>query len=285
MKIIVEDGGLLKLATAADPFAGRTEVLLANGAQLDPGAGRTLTSALLKYDGVIVANNRYQKIGGADPTAEPVAWMAGDAVLAVDGKIAYWKQAVDGTWDDETKWAPATPASDIAVNLTAEGASYTVTVDETPARPTGLIVINESADETSTLKVAAPMTVDVTAAKPLNVGTGGRIEVAEGGALTFAASSLQTDALNVRNGGELEVAGGSMGITYLPGSFNISGVEGQEGLLKISSGTCTVTSVSSVGKFLLGEYGRLVMTNGVFYSECVSGRDWRTDKNWNKEIQ
>ena len=245
-KIIVEDGGLLKLATAADPFAGRTEVLLEIGAQLDPGAGRTLTSALLKYDGVIVANDRYQKIGGADPTAEPVAWMAGDAVLAVDGKIAYWKQAVDGAWDDATKWAPATPAPDIAVNMTAEGASYTVTVDEDPGDAYKNINASHEPGGTATLEIAAPFE---TASPNVVFGAGSAVSLVENGAWTWTPATPSdgnpydtATHLTMKDGATFTVDGGTFFANGYRGVFALGGED--------NATTSTLSVVSGLFDFL-----------------------------------
>lgn len=245
-KIIIEDGGLLKLATAADPFAGRTEVLLETGAQMDPGAGRTLTSVLLKYDGVIVANNRYQKIGGTDPTAEEVAWMAGDAVLAVDGKIAYWKQAIDGTWGDETKWAPATPASDIAVNLTAEGSSYTVTVDEDPGVAYKNLNVSHEPGGTATLEIAAPFETD---SPDVVFGAGAVVSLVENGFWTWTpvptgggtAYDIATH-LTMKDGATFTVDGGTFFANEYRGVFALGGAD--------NATTSTLSVVSGLFDFL-----------------------------------
>jgi len=261
-KITVADGGLLKLATAADPFAGKTEIQLAAGAQLDPGSARTLTSALIRYDGAIVSNNRYQATGGGDPTAVEVPWLAGDVVLTVDGKNAYWKQATDGTWGDSTKWAPAQPTADNVIMLTAEGASYKVTVDADSGVAYKEIKALHDAGGSATLEIAAPF---ATTAPNVIFGAGSAVSLATNGVWTWTAAPYVDTAwddkthLTFKDGATFAVNGGTFSAGDFRGVFALGGTDNATtSTLSVASGLFDFFAANTItAQLLLNPGGRL----------------------------
>ena len=259
-RISVADGGTLKVATTVDPFAGSTAVDLEKGAKLDVGSAFQLTT-MLSYDGEIVANDRYQKIGGSDPTATPVEWMTGDGVFTMNGTSAFWKSAVDGNWGDATKWAPAVPTSENAANLTAEGASYVVSVT---APETGFykdIVVRNVGDDTATLRIASEF---ATSNATVVLDHGAKVEIPEGGSWNWwpktPGGSVDEQArLTLRNGAEFKVDGGTFTGNAFSGSFAVGdGTDSVTSKVVVTSGLLDfLAATTASSKFVLNDGGAL----------------------------
>ncbi|MDD2455303.1 MAG: hypothetical protein PHE10_03125, partial [Kiritimatiellae bacterium] len=252
-------------ATATTPFTLKPTLALGVGAGLVLPAGAAIeVGECFAPDGRVLESGTYT---GTGVTGIQVDWVEGAGTMTVvaSGDYVSWDRAVDGNWSEDSKWLGDTvPADGQAATLTVTGTAYTVTVAATPAAPAGLTVCNGTAGQQATLRIAAPITVNASDAKPFSVGEGGKVEVAAGGVLMPVPASGSMDSLAIRDGGLLEVAGGEMDIGHLYGRFDILGSAQRESALKISSGTCTAYCASS-GRIFVGSNGKLEMTGGVYY--------------------
>lgn len=266
-----KDASLKVAATALTPFTVKPVLTMGTGASLTLPAGAAIeVGDCFAPDGRVLASGTYTGSGAA---GTQVDWIEGAGTMTVvaSGDYVSWDRAVDGNWSESGKWfGGAAPAVGQAATITATGTAYTVTVGATPVAPTGLIIGNGTANQQATLRITAPMTINTSDAKPLTVGTGGKVEVAAGGVLQPVPVSSSVNSLAVRDGGLLEVAGGEMNIGYLYGRFNILGGDQQESIFKISSGTCTVSYCSWGGRVFVGPNGKFAMTGGVYYAKAYS---------------
>lgn len=260
-----KDASLKVAATALTTFTMKPVLTMGIGAELTLPAGAAIeVGECFAPDGRVLDSGTYT---GTGATGTQVGWIEGAGTMTVvaSGDYVSWDRAVDGNWSEGSKWfGGAAPAAGKAATLTVTGTAYTVTVEATPAAPTGLTVGNGTAGQQTTLRVTAPMTINVSDTKPFSVGEGGKVEVAAGGVLMPVPASGSMDSLAIRDGGLLEVAGGEMDIGYLYGRFDILGSDQRESALKISSGTCTAYCASS-GRIFVGSNGKLEMTGGVYY--------------------
>jgi len=203
----VGNGAALDVATD-NAFGASVPLWVADGGRVVLTNGNNLTVAKAYYKGLPLAAGTYDK--------NNAAWIVGDGTVTVSGTDTagnFWKEAVNGSWSDATKWSKGTvPTSASTAYVTAEGTNYTVTVDSAVTAPG---VFNLSSVSTNTVCV----------------------NVTEGG--NWAVNG--TPKVEIGRNGEWRVSGGTVALTNTAtstsGYFNISGDEGATGRVHVVSGT------------------------------------------------
>lgn len=189
-----------------------------------------------------------------------------------------WSSAVDGTWGDASKWSAGVPNNNVA-NLTANTASYTVTVDAAPANRFADLNVTNGVGNTTTLEVGAGGFKSNDGL--ITVGRGATVNVNADGAMYYDGSDSTKTIAVIKDGGLWHVNGGTVAFTNLyPGGVTAArtktisiGPAGSEGTLKITSGDYQLADYAHAG--VAGNYivsiavgdgsggrGKLEMTGG-----------------------
>ena len=207
-QVDIAAGGRLVITGASNPFSGKTACvnILGDGA-LELGDGVTAKFAIVRVNGTAVGDTTYTK-GTA-------TWLKGDGAVTVDSSVLsvnVWKHASDGTWGDAARWTRGVPTSGQAVLVDAAGGDYAVSVEAATAPVGGLDVRNAGA---GTAEIALKAGLTVQEAKPLDIGSGGRVDVQANGLLTLDAGTDDSKysgakRVTIHDGGELLVSGGTV---------------------------------------------------------------------------
>jgi hypothetical protein len=260
-------------STAVSPCSQNPLVMMGEGSKFVlPSGAAMAVGDLFAADGRYVPSGVYTGTGNS---GTKVSWIDGEGTLTVTstGMVAAWDQAQDGQWNSQNNWgASILPFNKYAL-LTVNGASYTVTVESTPAAaPTGIRIGNSSDGKITTLAVAAQMTVCPVSGEILDVGRGGKIQVPSGGDLQLVSSdeafSRSTPAARLHDGGKLELTGGSF---TGRGGFYGKFVVDDGGELKVSAGSFSLTNKTSRGDGIwVEDGGKIELASGGFYSSCYT---------------
>jgi len=123
-----------------------------------------------------------------------------------------WNTATDGYWAHEAAWSAGVPNLNTA-NLTANTATYAVTVDAPPTTPFSSLNIWNSAGYTTQLDVNAPDFISTNGI--LTIGNGAEIWINNEGILKYKGKNATYPFVVIRDGGILRIAGGSAAFSNL----------------------------------------------------------------------
>ena len=202
--VVVESGGKFKLAAGTPfPFIGdMVKIEIENGGSVDLPEG-TLGLDNVWVNGSQVEPGMYQAEDGTDATATRVSWVTGPGVFAANMARTAWLDAVDGYWNDGTKWSRGVPQEGQVALLNAVGGSYEVSVSAATGTLKGMEMSNEG-DNTTTLSVSAPIAFTNGA---VTLGRGARLNIS-GGRFDFAATNTPDSRFTLGEGAEMNVTGG-----------------------------------------------------------------------------
>ena len=257
--VTLEDGATFKVdAGASDPFTKLPMFVMGRNAKIDVAAGAMVSVGNVQTpSGTFPATDIYTSGNAPD-------WVSGAGSVSVTANAVSWKQAADGDFNASANWVEGVlPSAGNPAYITANGASYTVTLDTAPAADAGGLRLANDGEHTNVLAVSAAATFS---GEKVEVSSGGRIEVNEGG--TFVYSSPGTYGENsqsflVRDGGRVEVNGGYLNNDSMHGKVALSGSDDAEGVLAIHAGTCRVHNAWSGNGLWIYSGGRLVMDGGL----------------------
>ena len=197
--IIGEDGELVLAGTSSAPIPANILLYFdSDGGCIDATdyqGSELVISARVLVDGEFVTNGVY--------TAENATWLKGSKITVNADQAVTWRNAVDGDWSESGKWTK-TPGAGEAAIIDVAGADYTVSItsDNTAMGP--LTIGNETG--VATLSVGAEISWPAWSA--VNVNSGGRISVGNGGAMTYNSYEHAAGGnLTLNTGGKLEVSG------------------------------------------------------------------------------
>ena len=260
-------------ATATTPCSSNPYVTMGIGSQFVLPAGASVAVGdLFSPDGKLVPGDTYT---GSGSVGKRVSWIdgAGTVTVTPTGSYASWEQAANGDWNTAANWAQSVmPGDGRQAVISVNGSSFTAAVGAMPSdNPVGIRVENASEGETTTLSVAAPLTVNPVAGKVLDIGHGGKMSVVANGdvLVTSSDSSLNksTASVLVHDGGELDIAGGSFRGYNLGGKVEVGG----GGLLSVSSGFfCMTNRISASDGIWVEPDGRIELTGGALLSSCYT---------------
>ena len=154
--------------------------------------------------------------------------------------LSVWTNAVNGNWSDAGAWSAGVPNGNTAY-LTNSSASYTVTVDATPA-PFGSLLVSTAAGLTTRLNVNAPDFTSSNNLSQISIGRGAEVVVNSGGVLRYTGRTFNWPFISILNGGLLRVDGGTVDLTSLrresatAGSSYVGVGFNSTGRLEIASG-------------------------------------------------
>lgn len=156
-----------------------------------------------------------------------------------------WNSASDGVWTNAAAWTAGVPNENTA-NLISNTASYTVTVDATPATFYGNLNITNAAGRTTRLNVNAPCFTSTNGA--LTFGRGSEVYVNSGGVMSYTGRTVNVPFVNTMDGGVWRVNGGKVDFSNLrratpAGSSQLYVGSGSTGRLEIASGEFVVAGV------------------------------------------
>ncbi len=161
--------------------AGSSEVELVSGVNIELDTLELASGAKVNFvvpeDGT--SSIKVKNFEGDLP--EGVTWNGLIAHYDENGNIlplrSQWKEAVDGSWSDSTKWDNGVPTATASAVVKASGASYTVSIDSPLTAPIKhLLVANETDGQTSQVLVNQSFTIDNV---QLDVDAGGVLAVGE----------------------------------------------------------------------------------------------------------
>ena len=161
---------------------------------------------------VIFAPLRWQLYGGtvtvsSDATAGTHALSASGRGIPAPAAQTAWSSAANGAWTNDYAWTAGMPNTNSA-NLTANTASYAVTVDATPANLYGSLAIANAAGCTTRLNVNA---ADFTSTNgTLSFGRGSDVCVNTGGVMRYTGRTPVAPFVEIKDGGVWRVNGGTV---------------------------------------------------------------------------
>lgn len=239
--LYVADGAVFKIEDGGEnPFTdGKVDAEIAGSGSVYVPEGVTVAFKSLAVGGVRLES-------GATYMSAP--WLSGGGTVktatVATPDFTYWQAPADGNWSEEANWTEGVPAADKTAYLTANTASYAVTVDEDPVFRA--LVANTLGAFSTTLRILTDRTFD--GFKSLTLGCGAKIDVVAGKKLTLLpyapTSPTETDrssvAVKLEDGAEISVGAGST-LTLTGGVFNA-----RNGILTASSSDPSVTTKVSV---------------------------------------
>lgn len=250
---------------AVNPFGTVTECVIRHGGTIDVAAGVTVTLKSLLASGVIVPVGIYQAMDGTDANAEKADWVTGEGLVQVLNALpgTCWKAAVNGDWNDATKWTCGVPSADTITYVSADGADYAVNMVGADALPKKLTVANSI----GTAKVAVGG-AHALAEWDWTVERGGLFEVGSGADVVCDANCVKgaTSQVVVNGGGEFRVDGGDMLFTNGMSSagFTVAGTEAQTGRVTVVSGSLRYVPYG-ISYFYVNKGGLFDLQGGVFH--------------------
>lgn len=241
---IVLKGGVLRIGasmhiSSLDPASGTSVVRINDGCELElDGVSRT-GSATVEIipgaDSVVKVNNVTPGVAipGVTICGVPATVDAeGNLVILSDGSLAIWKQATSGDWSIAANWAGGyLPSKERETFITANGGSYTVTLDQDWG-VTNTLVKNANGG-TSRLMVTNGATLTVT-----GHCTDDTFAIAEGGRVDIVDATLRIEDLagpdgNPSTASPLKLKGGEL---YLGGTGALYHVSPPIAKMTVSSG-------------------------------------------------
>lgn len=276
--VVVENGGAFRLSANINPFAEAPTFEIGETAKLSFPASLAAGGFVVRQNGVLVAGGRYQPLDGADPTATRVSWLeSGSAAVSVNENPALWRSAVDGAWNDASKWT-VQPSATIGAKILESG-NFAVRIEEPAGVQTNLEVVNASG--TTTLAVSNALvwadlsTVRLGKGSKMIVGTGGSV-LRKGDAAV--SSKVASTRLSVVDGAELAVDGGTFATEDMIGDVEISSADAEKpSRVTVKDGSFTYlakgrTSVSHVpSRLRIGEGGLFSATNATVRFRSADG--------------
>ena len=253
-------------ATATTPCSKNPFVTMGmNSRFVCPAEASIAVGDLISPEGRAMRSGTYT---GNGTTGTPVTWIegAGTVVVSASGNYASWDQAVDGDWNAAGKWTGGElPSSTQTVLLMARGKSHSVSVTSPVAEsPVGFMLKNDTGD-TNTLYVSSSIGFTAVPNRCVEIGMGGKLVVATGGQLQWepdATIGKNVASFFVHDGGRVEISGGALVTQGHRGKFELSGGKDAEGVLSISSGTCSFDNAYTGNGLWVSEGGRLEMRGG-----------------------
>ena len=205
---------------------------------------------------VTFAPMRWQSYGGtvtviSDATSGTNALTASGKGIPVPAPQTSWASAADGAWANDYAWTAGVPNTNTAY-VTANTASYTVTVDATPANPYGSITVTNAAGRTARLNVNALDFVSTNGV--LAFGRGSEVYVNTGGVMRYSGRTpLNAPLVEVKDGGLWRLNGGTVDFTSVRRTTPTSGSSylyvgnNSSGRLEIAAGEFVLTGVEDAG--------------------------------------
>ena len=191
------DGELVLAGTAAKPISDGTVLCFSSaggGIDATDYQGTSLTLSNRVYvDGELVPYGTY--------TEENASWLKGGKIT-VAATAVIWREAVSGSWTDETKWTKLPEAGE-KVFVDADGEDYTVSITADNAAMGPLTIGNKSG--LATLSVGAA--ISWPAWSTVAIDQGGSILVGDGGSLDYCSYDHNGDTFMVLTGGAFELDG------------------------------------------------------------------------------
>ena len=196
---------------------------------------------------------------------EALANALADEIRYVHPDATVWTRAAGGTWGDGTGWSAGIPNTTRTAYIPLSAPNVTVSV-EGPVPPVENLIVGNGAG-TSRVAIGAGQALEVRRGQ-LKLLQGARVQVDVGGRFVYDGASPEYDTSKTRiqlsDGGTLAVAGGTTEIRNLLGSMVLSGMDGRQGGIDISSGSLTVGPATDDCNFTIAEGGLLRMTGGSF---------------------
>jgi hypothetical protein len=218
------------------------------------------TRANMSFRGTYHAFRVYNRILSAAERRRN-AWA--DMYRFRDASGTWWTNSAGTAWLDAANWSVGMPNLHKAGFICADTPSLSLTVPPGVPALTNLTVVNA----TGTTTVIVPCSSELSFRNAqTTLGAGSRLEVRDGGALTYDGAgktfSASVQTFGVSDGGELRVAGGDVTFTNFTGRLYVSGGEGETGRVTMTSGTLKVAAAQASHGLRIGTGGRLEASGG-----------------------